>query len=89
MLMFCWILQPNVVTAKDAKQVLVQNAYPLLIINNAPIKEDLAKVLSSSHAFAIVQSDKNVLSYPGIIEVASFTYNTQKYSILRRVSGIF
>ncbi|CAG9765257.1 unnamed protein product [Ceutorhynchus assimilis] len=79
-------LNPNIVTAKDAKQVVVQTAYPLLIIHNGSINDEIAKVVSSSHAFSLVKTDKNILSYPSIITVASFTYQGQEYSILRKAN---
>lgn len=79
-------LNPNIVTAKDAKQVVVQNAYPLLIISNNTINEDLAKVVSSSHAFLLIKSDKSLLSYPKIVSIANFVYNNQSYSLLRKAN---
>lgn len=79
------MLQPNIFTASDARQVVVQTAYPLLIIKNGPISEELAKIISSSHAFLLAKTDKNILSHPDVVEVANFTHQGQKYSILRKV----
>ncbi|XP_066247499.1 fatty acid synthase-like [Euwallacea similis] len=79
-------LNPNVTTVKNANQVVVHKAYPHLIIHNGPINDELAKIVSSSHAFLIVMTDKNILSNSTIVEVSSFLVNGKKYSILKRAN---
>ncbi|KAL1508883.1 hypothetical protein ABEB36_003705 [Hypothenemus hampei] len=79
-------LNPNIVTVKEVKQIVVQSAYPLLIVQNAPLSEEVAKIVSYSHAFLLVKTDKNVLSYSNIVEVMNFSCKGQSYSVLRKAN---
>lgn len=58
---------------------------PLLIVVNDYITEDAAKTVVGSNAFLLLKSDKNVLSYPGLIEVAQHRIGAELYSVLRKV----
>ncbi|XP_066149955.1 fatty acid synthase-like isoform X1 [Euwallacea fornicatus] len=80
-------LTANVTTAEDPKQVTVHKTHPFLIIHNGPINDKLAKIVSTSDAFLIVKTDKNILSNSTIVEVSDFLVNGQKYSILRKANN--
>lgn len=49
------------------------------------ISEEAAKTVIGSNAFLLVKTDKNILSYPGLVEVAQHRLGAELYSILRKV----
>ncbi|CAH0563662.1 unnamed protein product [Brassicogethes aeneus] len=77
-------LNPNVTSVKEVKQIAVQNNYPLLVVTNDYLKEDLAKLVGTAHAFALVKTDKSILSYSYVIEVAQFSVDGESYSIIKK-----
>ncbi|XP_060524806.1 fatty acid synthase-like [Cylas formicarius] len=79
-------LNPNVSIAKDVKQVAIQHSYPLLLVFNDQLTEDIAKVVATTHAFLLVQTGKTILSYPELVTVSEFSYEDVSYSILRKAN---
>lgn len=58
---------------------------PLLIVINDYITDEAVKTVSGSNAFLLLKSDKNILSYPELVEVAQHRIGGELYSILRKV----
>lgn len=58
---------------------------PLLLVVNDYINEEAAKTVAGSDAFLLLKTDKNILSYPGIVEVAQHRIGAELYSIIRKV----
>lgn len=58
------------------------------MISNDYITEEAAKTLEGSNAFLLLKSDKNLLSYPGIVEVAQHRIGAELYSIIRKVERL-
>lgn len=71
---------------KDPKEVNVSQTDPLLVILNDNINDDIVKFISSSCGLLICRTNKNILSYPEIVQVAQCTVNGTSYSLLRKVS---
>lgn len=72
-------------SVKNAKMILISQTEPMYIIMNNRITEDCVKLLTSSHAFLLAQTDKNILSYPQITQVVQLFVNGVSYSLLRKV----
>lgn len=65
--------------------MLITQNDPLLIISNDFITDEAAKTVLGSNAFVLLKTDKNILSYPGLVELAQHRIGAELYSILRKV----
>ncbi|RZB84952.1 fatty acid synthase, partial [Asbolus verrucosus] len=81
-------LNYNVNSVKDSRLIVVQHTHPLLVILNDIVKEDLIKVIASSHAFLLTRTDKSALNYPQIVQIAQFTVDNISYSILHQIKTV-
>lgn len=61
---------------------------PQLLVYNDYINEEAADTIAGSNAFLLLKTDKNILSYPGIVEVAQHRIGAELYSIIRKVFKI-
>lgn len=64
---------------------MIQESLPLLIVYDNIIRDDVVSLVTSSHAFLLVRTDKNILSHPQIVQVAQFNIGNISYSIIRKV----
>lgn len=71
---------------KDFKSVLMTQNDPLLIVTNDYITEEAVRTIVGSQGFLLIKTDKNILSYPEIVEVAQHRIGAELYSIVRKVS---
>ncbi|KAJ8980787.1 hypothetical protein NQ317_004788 [Molorchus minor] len=84
----CNKLNANLSSVNDVKQIVVQQSYPLLLVVNDVAKQDILKLVASSHAFLLSKTDKSILSNPNIIQVAQFAVGDISYSILRKINNL-
>lgn len=66
--------------------MIIQNAYPFLLVLNDTPNESILKLISSTHGFLLARTSKSALSNPQIIKIANFVVNGVDYSIYRRIS---
>lgn len=52
---------------------------------NDYISEDAAKVIVGSNGFLLLKTDKNLLSFNGLVEVAQYRIGAELYSLVRKV----
>lgn len=67
--------------------MLTQND-PVLIVTNSYINEDAAKAVAGSKAFLLLKTDKNILSYPEVVEIAQHRIGTDLYSIIGKSCNV-
>lgn len=70
------------------KNVVLQDSSPQLIIFDATVNEDLAKIISSSSAFLLARTSKYALNHPDLATLFQFIYNDQSYTVLRKARKV-
>lgn len=78
-------MQIIVSTARNVKEVYVQQLYPQLIVFGDDPTDDILKKISSSDVLLFAKTTDFALTYSGIVELARIVLDTEEYSVFRKV----
>lgn len=65
--------------------MLITQNDPLLIVTNDYITGEAVNVVIGSNAFLLLKTDKNIISYTGIVEISQHRIGAELYSLIRKV----
>ncbi|GJQ69352.1 hypothetical protein Trydic_g6479 [Trypoxylus dichotomus] len=78
----------NFYQTKENKLTIISAKSPVLILCNDEPSEHLLKIISSTHAFALVRSNKAILSSNLLVQIVDFQIKNVNYSLIKKVSNV-
>ncbi|KAK9878926.1 hypothetical protein WA026_003749 [Henosepilachna vigintioctopunctata] len=77
---------PNVARMATFKDVIIQQAYPSLVVYNGDVNDELVKITVASNGFLVVKTSQNIKDFNQVVQVAQCSVDGTSYSILRKAT---